>query len=85
MNRLKKVFRHLSARLKQAVDRLKARFEPVYERCLAKPAVNLIVRIVNQIGNTNAADLAGNVAYNLILSLFPLLLGLLAILGYFLP
>jgi len=75
----------LSARLKQAVDRLKARFAPVCKRWLAKPAVNLIVRIVNQIGNTNAAALAGNVAYNVILSLFPLLLGLLGILGYFLP
>ena len=85
MNRLKKVFRRLSARLKQLVDHLKARFEPVYERWLSKPAINLLVRIANQIGNTNAADLAGNVAYNVILSLFPLLLGLLAILGYFLP
>jgi membrane protein len=85
VNRLKKFFRRLSARLKQAIDHLKARFEPVYERYLAKPAVNLIVRIVNQIGNTNATALVGNVAYNVILSLFPLLLGLLAILGYFLP
>ena len=85
MDRLKKVFKRLSARFKRAVNLLKVRFEPIYKRWLAKPVVNLIVRIVNQVGNTNATALAGNVAYNVILSLFPILLGLLAILGYFLP
>jgi membrane protein len=69
--------------LKQTVARLKKKYTPTYEHWLAKPAVQLIVRIANQAGNTAAGDLAGNVSFNVILSLLPLLFGALALFAYF--
>ncbi|APV44859.1 membrane protein [Dehalogenimonas formicexedens] len=69
--------------IKQTVAKLKKKYTPTYERWLAKPPIQLIVRIANQAGNTGAGDLAGNVSFNVILSLLPLLFGVLAIFAYF--
>jgi membrane protein len=44
-----------------------------------------IARVVDNMGNDAAVDLAAAVSYYVILSLFPLLLGIVAILGFFLP
>jgi membrane protein len=69
--------------IKQTVARLKTRYKPAYERWLAKPFVQLIVRIADQAGNTAAGDLASNVSFNVILSILPLFFGALAIFAYF--
>jgi membrane protein len=68
---------------KDTIARLKSRYQPAYERWLAKPGIQLIVRIVNRIGSDNVTSLAGSLSYTIILSLFPLLFGALAIFGYF--
>ena len=52
---------------------------------LKKPAVQLVVRTARQLGQDNATDMAGSIAYFGILSIFPLLLGIISILGFFLP
>lgn len=57
----------------------------VEERLLRIRAVALVVRTVREVGADDASHMAAGVAYYAILSLFPLLLGLIALLGLFLP
>lgn len=47
--------------------------------------MQLVVRTVQELGDDDASHMAAGIAYYAILSLFPLLLGLIAILGFFLP
>jgi len=54
-------------------------------RLLPIPAVQLVVRTIRGLGAHDASHMAAGVAYYAILSLFPLLLGMIAILGVFLP
>ena len=67
------------------IKRLNARFQRV-KGCLLKiPAVQLISRTAEGSGNHDATQRAAGVAYYAILSIFPLLLGLIALFGFFLP
>ncbi|MBI2861018.1 MAG: YihY/virulence factor BrkB family protein [Chloroflexi bacterium] len=45
----------------------------------------LLLRVFREMGEDGAGDMAGSIAYFAILSLFPLLLGIIAVLGLFLP
>lgn len=72
--------------------RLRRRFEPVtrrgqtiYNQLLYKPAIALLVATFQEFGQDFGGDLAAVIAYNALLSLFPLLLGLVALAGLFLP
>lgn len=49
------------------------------------PVIQLISRTAEGAGNHNAAHMAAGVSYYAILSIFPLLLGLIAVFGFFLP
>ncbi len=49
------------------------------------PAVRLLTGMIRQLGETGAGDMAGSIAYYAFLSMFPLLLGIVALLGVFLP
>jgi len=49
------------------------------------PAVQLISCTAKELGNIDGAHKAAGVAYYAILSIFPLLLGLIAVFGFFLP
>jgi membrane protein len=69
--------------IKQTIARLKTKYTPTYERWLAKPVVQLVVRITNRMGNTATGDLAASIAFNIILSILPLLFGALALFAYF--
>lgn len=64
---------------------LKCQYKRVERHLLAAPAGQLIVRTVRELGADDASHLAAGVAYYAVLSLFPLSLGLIAILGLFLP
>jgi len=67
---------------------MKASFYRLYRlknALLKKSVVQLMVRTAKQLGQDNAADMAGSIAYYGILSIFPLLLGIISILGFFLP
>lgn len=55
------------------------------ERVLTRPATRLIVATIQGLNAHDASHLAAGVAYYAMLSLFPLLLGLTAIFGIFLP
>jgi membrane protein len=66
-------------------ERLKIRLQTVKSRLLKIPAFQLIYRTALESSNHDATQRAAGVAYYVILSIFPLLLGLIAIFGYFLP
>ena len=65
--------------------RLNARLQRAKDRLLKIPVVQLIYRTAEESGNHDATQRAASVAYYAILSIFPLLLGLIAIFGFFLP
>jgi membrane protein len=67
------------------IKRLNARLQRVKDRLLKIPAVQLISRTVEELGNHDAVHRAAGVAFYAILSIFPLLLGLIALFGFFLP
>jgi membrane protein len=64
--------------------RLNAGLQRAKDRLLKIPVVQLIYRTAEGAGNHDAAHMAAGVAYYVILSIFPLLLGLIAIFGFFL-
>jgi membrane protein len=65
---------HLKDKLKRAID------------CLLKiPAVQLITRTLKELGDTDATHRAAGVAYYALLSIFPLLMGVIAVFGFLLP
>jgi membrane protein len=64
---------------------LKARLQRVEDRLLKISAVQLIYRTAEGSGNHDIAHRAAGVAYYVFLSVFPLLLGLIAVFGFFLP
>lgn len=45
----------------------------------------LIANTMNELGRSDAGDMAASIAYYTLLSIFPLLLGIIALLGVFLP
>jgi membrane protein len=67
------------------IKRLKARLQRAKDRLLKIPAVQLIYRTAEGSGNHDVAHMAAGVAYYAFLSIFPLLLGLIALFGFFLP
>jgi membrane protein len=67
------------------VMHLNARLQDVKDRLLKIPIVQLIFRTAEGSGNHDAAHMAAGVSYYAFLSIFPLLLGLIAIFGFFLP
>jgi membrane protein len=67
------------------IKRLNARLQRAKDRLLKIPVVQLISRTAEGSGNHDAAQRAAGVAYYAILSIFPLLLGLIAVFGFFLP
>jgi len=67
------------------IKRLNFRLQKAKDHLLKIPVVQLISRTVEGSGNHDAAQRAAGVAYYAILSIFPLLLGLIAVFGFFLP
>jgi membrane protein len=65
--------------------RLKAWLQRVKDRLFKKTAVQLIYNTAEKLGDIDATHRAASVAYYSFLSLFPLLMGLIAIFGFFLP
>ena len=66
------------------IKRLKARLQRAKDRLLKIPVVQLISRTAEGADSHDATQRAAGVAYYAIFSIFPLLLGLIAIFGFFL-
>ncbi len=67
------------------INLLNARLQITKKRLLKIPAVQLVSRTAEELGNIDGAHKAAGVAYYAILSIFPLLLGLIALFGFILP
>jgi membrane protein len=65
--------------------RLGEKRQRIEERLLGIPAVQLVARTARELGADDAPHMAAGVAYYALLSLFPLMLALIAVLGLFLP
>ena len=70
--------------LTNQIKRFAARLANVKDRLLKIPAVQLMFRTVVAFGNHDSGHIAAGVAYYAVLSIFPLLLGLIALFGLFL-
>jgi membrane protein len=64
--------------VKEMVARVRGRLE-------SNEVTSFLLRVAESSGRIQNGDMAASIAYYAILSLFPLLLGIIAILGYFLP
>jgi len=73
------------ARWQATTSRLGEKQQRIKERLLRITAVQLVVRTVQELGADDASHMAAGISYYGIFSLFPLLLGLIALLGMFLP
>ena len=72
---------HVQAGAKQ----LRQQKQQIEDRLLGIPTVQLVVRTVRELGADDASHMAAGVAFYGVLALFPLLLGLIALFGMFLP
>ena len=70
-------------RIQALLSRLREKQARVSARLLTVPAIQLIVRTIRELGNDDGSHMAAGVAYYAFLSLFPLLLGLIALLSVF--
>ena len=64
---------------------MKAKLQRITDRLLNITVVQLIFRTAEESGNHDVSYMAAGVAYYSFLSVFPFLLGLIAIFGFFLP
>jgi membrane protein len=60
-------------------------FQKTKNRLLQIPIMRVILGTIQESGNHDAGQRAAGVAYYAIISIFPLLLGLIAVFGFFLP
>jgi membrane protein len=67
------------------IERWKVSLQSTKSYLLKIPVVQLIARTAEESNNHDAGQRAAGVAYYAIISVFPLLLGLIAVFGFFLP
>jgi membrane protein len=67
------------------MEQWKAGLQKTKGYLLKIPIVQLIARTAEESGNHDAGQRAAGIAYYAIISIFPLLLGLIAVFGFFLP
>ena len=75
----------MKARLNGLVKRFQIRAQQIQARLLKQPIILFIVTVFQEMGRDDGSTLAAALSYYAFLSLFPLLLGLIALLGLFLP
>ena len=62
-----------------------AKIEQARARLIKIPFFGFLNEVIEGMGNDGASEVVGAIAYYVILSLFPLLLGVISLLGFFLP
>ena len=70
--------------IQRASDRINRRFGGVVDRVRRVFVVELAVRTAKELSEDDVTHMAAGVAYYALFSIFPLLLGLIAVMGYFL-
>ncbi len=71
--------------LHSTFDRFRSQFVQARDALAHEPEVAFLVRVSLSLGRDDASHMAAGLAYYAFLSLFPLLLGIIALLGLFLP
>ncbi len=84
IDRFRKAGSQARYRIRATTDHLRYRWQPLRARLMQVRAVELVVRTIQELGADDATHMAAGVAYYAILSLFPLIIGLVAVLGLFL-
>ena len=59
--------------------------EEIRIRLIRIPFFNFLDRVINDVGNDGAIEIVGAIAYYAFLSFFPLIIGVIAVLGFILP
>jgi membrane protein len=77
--------RNLLAIMSMQIQRLQGRIRNILDKARKVPFIQLLVRTVEGAGSHDVGQRAAGVAYYAIISIFPLLLGLIAVFGFFLP
>lgn len=72
-------------KLKSILDRLAQKVTGLLDRIKGTGVGSFVFRVIEELGRDNASDMAAGIAYYSVLSIFPLLLGIIAVLGLFLP
>ncbi len=85
MMELEPIVKNLRQRAKRLTTTFRGKFHRVQEKLNRFAAIRLLFATFRGLGAHDATHLAAGVAYFALLSIFPLLLGLIAILGLFLP
>jgi membrane protein len=67
------------------VSRFKRKVRGFIDKFKNNPVISFIIRVADRLGKVDAGDMAASIAYYTFLSVFPLLLGVIALLGLFLP
>jgi len=75
----------IKTKSQEKISPIASNLKRVRERLLEIFIIELVVRTVQELGEDDASHKAAGIAYYAVLSLFPLLLGLIAILGLILP
>ena len=70
--------------VERLVERNRQRWHAAYDRLLENRGVVLVVRTVQEMGTDDSTHMAASVAYYALFSLFPLVLGLIALFSLFL-
>lgn len=71
--------------IRSRIKKLSGKTHSILKRIQKKPVIAFIIRVAQETGEDNAGDMAAGIAYYAMLSIFPLLLGVIALLGLFLP
>ncbi len=71
--------------LRTTFDHMQGRFIRLRDTLVKEPEIAFFIRVGMSLGEDDASHLAASIAYWAFLSLFPLLLGVIALLGLFLP
>lgn len=75
----------MKARLSGLVKRFRIRAQQIQGRLLKQPVILFIVTVFKEMGRHDGSTMAAALSYYAFMCLFPLLLGLIALLGLFLP
>ena len=75
----------MKTRLSGLVRRFQIRAQQIQERLIKQPVILFTVNVFKEMCRDDGSTMAAAVSYYAFMCLFPLLLGLIALLGIFLP
>jgi len=71
--------------VRTGINKISRRINNYYKHLQQYTFIAFLIRIAESLGKADAGDMAAGIAYYAVLSIFPLVLGVIALLGLFLP